>query len=199
MPSETIQDLTYYLADVCDDDHSFLDCSTTFDFIRQLKRYISLFNIEILMIIHDMFKSFAVKKSVQKYKQQLDTFLSSTSIKQLKDAFQSHTSPPNNVESITMKLDESRADATLAALKKLAYHLFGISSKTLILFEVGAGCITITWLAPMAVVPILKRKAAQHSPATLSRLGVLEFVIGLKVISPEYQGLKSFFPIQVYH
>ena len=125
---------------------------------------------------------------MQRYKQQLDKFLSSTSVKQLKDAFQSQTELPSDVESITMKLDERRAEATLTALKKLAYHLFGISSKTLVLSGVGAGCMVITWLAPMAVLPILKKNAKQHSPATLLKLGVLKLVIALDVILPEYQG-----------
>ena len=191
LSSEALEDLKYCLFDLCHDDQSFLDCSSTAALVQQLKRYISLFNIEILMIILDKFDSSTVEESVQKYKQQLDIFLSNTSIKQLKDAFQSQTPLPNDVESVTMKLDESRAEATLTSLKKLAYYLFGINSNTLILFEVRAGCIAIRWLVPMAVVPILKKKVEQHSLATLSRLGVLELVIGLKVTSPEYQGYKA--------
>ena len=183
-----LKDLTHYLLDLCDENHFFQDRPTTDRFIWQLKRRISIFNIDILMILLKKFKSSAVKKTVQKYKQQLDAFLSSTSITQLKDVFQSQRPLPTDFDSLTMKLDESKAEATLAALKKLAYHLFGISSKTLILFKVGAGCITIKWLAPMVVVPILRKKAEHLSPATISRLGVLELVIGLNVTSPKYQG-----------
>ena len=187
LSSETFQNLLYFSADVCDDDH-LLDCSSVPTFVCYFKRYISLFNIKFLMLIYEKFESSTVEESVQKYKQHLDAFLSSTSIQQLKDAFQCQTSLPNDVESITMKLVETESELTLANLKKLAYHLFGISSKTMILFRVGRGCVAIRWLAPMAVVPSLRKKAEQHSPATLSRLGVLEFVIGLKVTSPEYQG-----------
>ena len=187
LSSKTFQNLIYFSADVCDDDH-LLDCSSVPAFVRHFKRYISLFNIKILMVIYEKFKSSTVEESVQKYKQQLDAFLSSTSIKQLKDAFQCQTSLPRDVESITLKLEETKSEYTLATLKKLAYHLFGITSKTMILFGVGQGCVAIRWLAPMAVVPILRKKAEQHSPEILSRLGVLELVIGLKVTSPEYQG-----------
>lgn len=182
LSSETLQDVKFYLYDLCDDDDSFLRCSSIVAIVEQRKRYISMFNIETLIISLNVFKlSLRVKKSVRKYKKQLDVFLSDTSVQQLKDAFEQQTPLKSDFETITLKLDK-KEPLKLLALKKLAYHIFGISSKTMILFDFRSGCITVTWLAPNAVVPILKKNAWQHSPAALEMLGVLEVVIGAQVV-----------------
>ena len=92
----------------------------------------------------------------------------------------------SQLETIVVKLDKS---TTLKALEKLMYHFFGIHYKACIHCGTGTGCVRVTWVVPMSLVPILREKAEQLSPEYLASKGVLELVIGLR-IAP-HEGLHS--------
>ena len=185
--SERMKLLRFYLYDLCED-QSFLDCSSPEAIVEQLKRYISMFSIDLLHIIIVKFNEF--QEAVQEYDKFRQKFLSNTAVHELKDAFNKQAPLESSVESITLKLKEMGADFTLKALRKLACHLFGISYKAMILFDVRAGCIAVTWAAPVSLVPMLRKNIEQcHSLIDLQRLGVLELVIGHWIVTPEYQGV----------
>ena len=128
-----------------------------------------------------------VKCSVEQYKQHLDEFLSSTSVKEFKETLQTRIVNPKSFECITLKLDEGRGCDTLKKLKQLVYHFFGNISKAFIHCEVCAGCVCVTWLVPISLVPTLKTMAQQLSHEYLASRGVLELVIGLR-IAPNEEG-----------
>ena len=64
------------------------------------------------------------------------------------------------MEEITFKLDESINSNILRELKKLVHHFFG---RALIHCKTGSGCVCITWLVPVSLVPTLRTMARRHS------------------------------------
>ena len=180
--------LKTFLSDYCEE-ISIRKCSTVSSIvdqlIKQLKIYI--FNIDTLNASCEYFSSLEVNHSVEQYKQHLESFLSSTSVKELKETLQTQIVNPESVERITLKLDEGRASDTLKKLKQLVYHFFGNISRTFIHCETFAGCVCVTWLVPISLVPTLKTIAQQLSHEYLASQGVLELVIGLR-IAPSEEG-----------
>ena len=175
-----------FLSDYCDE-MSIRKCSNMIEVIdfltKELK--IHMFNIETLSGSCSLFKSRKVERSVQQYKHHLDEFLSSTKVKEFKHALDTQVDDYSKVESITLKLDEPRSDDTFKALKKLAYHIFGVSSKAMVYRDTHPGCICVTWVVPVSLVPTLRAKARQHSHVYLASQGVLELVIGLRIAPNE--------------
>ena len=180
--------LKTFLSDYCEE-FSIRKCSTVNSIvdllIEQLKIYI--FNIDTLNASCEYFSSLEVNHSVEQYKQHLDEFLSSTSIKEFKETLQTQIVNPESVERITLKLDEGRASDTLKKLRQLVFHFFGNISKTFIHCETFAGCVCVTWLVPISLVPTLRTMAQQLSHEYLASHGVLELVIGLR-IAPNDKG-----------
>ena len=124
---------------------------------KHLKIY--YFNIDTLDKSCDYFCSPEVKSSLEQYKKQLAHFLSTTSVKQFKGALKMKIVDPSKVETITIKLDESRTENTLEAIKNLIIHFFGIHYRSLIHCEIKVGCVRITWIVPLSLVPIFKRES----------------------------------------
>ena len=180
--------LKTFLSDYCEE-YSIRECSTVNSIvdllIEQLKIYI--FNIDTLNASCEYFSSLKVNHSVEQYKQHLDEFLSSTSIKEFKETLQTQIVNPESVERITLKLDEGRGSDTLKKLRQLVFHFFGNISKTFIHCETFAGCVCVTWLVPISLVPTLRTMAQQLSHEYLASHGVLELVIGLR-IAPSGEG-----------
>ena len=113
-------------------------------------------------------------------------FLSSTSVKELKDALKVHINDPSHAfESITLKLDENRNNDTLKNLEKLVYDIIGVRGRALILIRTGLGCVCVTWLVPTSLVSTIRAIAEQHSEEYLANLGVLELVIGVRIVPNE--------------
>ena len=178
--------LKTFLSDYCEES-SIRECCTVSSIvdllIQQLKIYI--FNIDTLNASCEYFSSLKVNHSVEQYKQHLNRFLSSTSVKEFKGTLQTKIVNPKNIDCITLKLDEGRASDTLKKLKQLVYHFFGNISKVFIHCETCAGCVCITWLVPISLVPTLRTMAQQLSHEYLASHGVLELVIGLRIASNE--------------
>ena len=182
--------LKRFLSDYCDE-FSIRMCSTVSEVVDQLieKLIIYIFNIDTLNASCNKFGGCKVKcsESVEQYKQHLDEFLSSTSVKEFKETLQTQIVNPKGIEYITLKLDEGRGCDTLKRLKQLVYHFFGNISKTFIHCETCAGCVCVTWLVPTSLVPTLRTTAQQLSHEYLASHGVLELVIGLR-IAPNDKG-----------
>ena len=167
------------LSDYCEES-SIRECSTVSNIVDLLidKMMIYILNIDTLKASCIKFGDCKVKCSVEQYKQHLDEFLSSTSVKEFKEALQTEIVNFKSVECITLQLDEDRACDTLKKLKQLIYHLFGNISKAFILCEVFAGCVCVTWLVPISLIPTLRTMAQQLSREYLASHGVLKLVIG---------------------
>ena len=182
--------LKRFLSDFCDEE-SIQQCPTIDRVINHLKRHLKIyiFNIDALDASCDHFYSSEVKKSLQQYKLELNSFLSSTSVKEFKGTLEMKIVDSSNVEIVTIKLDESRTENTLEVLRKLVFHFFGIHYKVLIHCGIKKGCVLITWIVPTSLIPILREKAEQLSPEYLASNGVLELVIGLRIVPNE--GLYS--------
>ena len=185
LPPSNFSKLKLYLSDFCNEKliRQCTDLCAIVDLlIEKLKIYI--FNIDTLFFSCKHFDNTDVQYSVQQYKKHLDDFFLTTHVKDFKDALQTKVSDSDSVEEITLKLIESiNHDDTLRELKKLAHYFFGINSKALILSKIGSGCVCITWLVPVSLVPTLRTMARQHSQDldSLERRGVLELVIGLRI------------------
>ena len=188
LPKAKLVKLKTFLSDYCDES-SICECSTVSSIIDLLKEklIIYLYNIDTLKASCIKFEDRKVKCSVEQYKEHLDEFLSSTSVKEFKGTLQTQRVNLKSVEYLTLKLDEGRASDTLKKLKQLVYHFFGNISKTFIHCEVCVGCVCVTWFVPISLVPTLRTMAQQLSHEYLASHGVLELVIGLR-IAPNDEG-----------
>ena len=192
---DTFYKLKLYLSDYCEE-ISIRNCSTLSDvidiLIKKLKIYI--FNIETLSAVAscDYFaiECSEMKACVEKYKYHLDDFLSKASVKEFMGTLETEITNHSIVEPVTLKLNETKIDDTLKTLKKLVYHFFGNCSKALAHSDTGEGCVCITWLVPTSLVPNLKTRAKKLSQEYLASQGVLELVIGLRIVPNE--GLYKF-------
>ena len=184
LPQSSFFKLKFFLSDFCDEKlirQCTNLCAIVDLLIESLKIYI--FNIDTLTVSCKHFDNADVQVSVQQYKKLLDNFLSTTHVKDFKDALRTKVLDCSSVEEITLKLDESVNSNTLRELKKLVHHFFGNSSRALIHCKTGSGCVCITWLVPVSLVPTLRTMARRHSQDLdyFERQGVLELVIGLRI------------------
>ena len=197
LPDDKFFNLKCFLSDFCNVS-AIRQCSTLHDVIDLLKEHLKiyLFNIDALNVSCKHFNSSDVISSVQQYRRKVSQFLSNTSIIELKGILRTKIVDSTEVETVTIKLDESRTEDTLEALRKLICHLFGNHHKALIHFRTDEGCVRVTWLVTTTLVPILREKAEQLSPEYLASKGVLELVIGLRIAPNE--GLAFNFDIHVH-
>ena len=148
--------LKLFLTEYCDVD-AIEDCSSLSKLLNFSKKglsYIYIFNVDTLIVCCKHFDTFIVKESILKYKDMLDTFFSNTSVKAFKCSLLSQRTDLHGLESVILKLDEATSQDTLKNLKKLVHHFFGNISKALIPCDFRLGCVCITWLVPMSLLPI---------------------------------------------
>ena len=145
--------------------------------IKHLKIY--MFNTHTLDACFKYFNE-TIQHSVQEYKKHLDEFLLNTTIKKFMTTLQTEVVDRTGLESIALKLDESRVDDTLKALNTFLYSFFGNCSKELNHYDSGPGCVRITWLVSTSLVPDLRAcaMAEQHTLKYFVSHGILELVIG---------------------
>ena len=192
LSKKKITELTSFLKDYFSSDRasspSICKCSTLNDVIdfmqNQLK--IWLFNVDTLIGIEEKFIGSKATSSIEQYRQHLEKFHSNTSVKEFKDALKVHIDDPSHAfESIILKLDEIRTNDTLKNLETLVYDIFGVRGRALILIRTGLGCVCVTWLVPTSLVSTMRAMAEQLPEKYLTNLGVLELVIGLRVVPNE--------------
>ena len=187
LSSSKFSKLRIFLSDLCDEKsiRQYDDLCAIVDFlVESLKLYI--FNIDTLTLSYKHFDDAKVQDSVQQYKKLLDNFLSTTHVKDFKKALRTEVSDCRSVEEITLKLDESINSNTLRELNNLVHHFFGNISRGLIHCKIDLGCVCITWLLPVSMVPTLRAIVKQRLQDPeyrdhLERKGVLELVIGLRI------------------
>ena len=189
LSSRKFTELTLFLLDYFQsDEDSICDCSTMSHVITFLQNELKIwiFNIDTLKVIKRKINNSKATSSIEQYRRCLDDFLSSTSVKDFKDALKVQINDPSHdFESIILKLDKSRTEDTLKNLKKLVYDVIGVSSKALIHIRTGIGCVCVTWIVPTSLVSTMRAMAEQRSEKYLANLGVLELVIGLRVAPNE--------------
>ena len=181
LPATSFLKLKIFLSGYCNET-LFRQCSSLCAVVDILveKLKIYLFNIDTLNASCKYFDD-TIKHSVQEYKQHLNNFLSNTTVKEFMGTLQTKVVDRTGLESVTLKLDESRVDDTLKALNMFLYRFFGNCSRALNHCETCSGCVCITWLAPLSLVPTLRAMAEQHSQEYFASEGVLELVIGLRI------------------
>ena len=188
LPSNEFYNLKIFLSDFCDE-KSIRQCDDLCAIVdvlvESLKIYI--FNIDTLTVSYQYFGDAKVQVSVQQYKERLDEFFSTTHVEDFKKALHTKVRVDcSSVEEITLKLNECINDNTLRELNKLVYHFFGTSRRRLIHYKIDPGCVCITWLLPVSMVPTLRAMVKQRLQDPeyrdhLERKGVLELVIGLRI------------------
>ena len=176
--------VTYFLSDFCEES-SICEClslSTVIDMLQK-KLKIFIFNVDALSASSKHFDNSQANQLIQQYRQRVNSFLENTRITQLwKRSLYGQMADCDYFETISVKLGERKAgEDTLKALNRLTYKFFGASSKAMILSQIN-GCKYITWLAPTAVVPTLRTAARKLSTNELARYGVLEILIGLRIV-----------------
>ena len=175
--------VTYFFSDFCEES-SICECSSLSAVIDMLqeKLKIFIFNVDALSASSKHLDNSQVNQLIQQYKQHVNNFLEKTPIKQLwKRSLCRQMADCDYFETITVKLGERKAgEDTLKALNRLAYKLFGVSSKAMILSQ-NNGCNCITWLIPMSLGPTLRSAASNLSKNELARHGVLKIMIGLQI------------------
>ena len=189
LPKEKFTELTFFLSGYCQLDEDLICiCSSLSSVIRILKRKLKIwiFNIDTLVAIKEKFNSSKATSSIEQYRQHLKEFRSSTSVREFEDALKVHINDPSHAfESIILKLDEVRTNDTLQHLEKLVYDIFGVRGRAFILIRTGMGCVCVAWLVPTSLVSTMRSIAEQRSEKYLTNLGVLELVIGLRVVPNE--------------
>ena len=187
LSDEKFSILKNFFSDYLVCEKSFQQCLTLDDIVNLLqdKLWIHPFNVNTLKTSCKHFCSSKVENSLQRYKQQLDKFLSSTSVVDFKNLLSTQMSEINDMETVTLKLDESWWTCDIRRLERLIYHFFRSCAKAFILKEVHSGCVCITWIVPTSIVPKAIVKAKQLSPEYLARKGVIELVIGLRIAPNE--------------
>ena len=187
LSKERLSRLKLFLASYCDE-KSFKKCPSPEEIVEQLKLKlkIHIFNIDTLTACCKHFRNSKVSQSIQQYKENLNTFLSTTSVEELQSSLLTdEITCLDDTEPLTLKLNETASDDTLMNLKKLVYHFFGHSSKALIIRNIHSGCVCVTWIVPASLVSTLRAKAEQLSSEYLASRGVLELVIGLRIVPNE--------------
>ena len=184
LPKKVFNKFKLFLSYICQE-NSIQECATICTVVNLLeqKLIISLFNIDILRPCCKKF--YLVSRPVQSYERQLKDFLSSTIVNDFKCSLGTELSRLKNVERVTLKLDDGSNVKTLKNLKELVYYFFSNASKALVLCETHPGCVCVTWLVPTSLVPTLRSMAEQHSHDYLASQGVLELVIGLRIVPNE--------------
>ena len=198
LPKKKFLNLKRFLSDFCDEE-SIQKCITIDCVINHLKEHLKIyiFNINVLDASWKLFCSSEVKTSVEQYQIELNSFISSTSVREFKGTLMTQIVDSSEVESVTMKLNEGVAEDTLKSLRKLVYHFVGNCQKALICYKIGSGCVCVTWVFPTSLVPILRERAEQLSPDYLASKGVLELVIGLRIAPNEglYRIVSIHYPL----
>ena len=181
---EKFHKLKLFLSGICDDVN--LQACSSFNGVVQLLKEnsrIYIFNIDILQFCYtrqELLIEGNARLVVEQYHQQLENFLSSTSVLELEDCVHS-IRHPENLERIVLKLNRTTAKDTLRYLKKLVYLFFGDTSKTLILHKIRRGCVCVTWFVPTSLVPTLKEKAEMSLEYLASEHVHIEFENGLQI------------------
>ena len=159
--------LRWFFSDFCDEE-SIKECATIDHIIDLLKKHakICIFNIDALNASCKHFGNSKVTESLKQYRQQLDHFLSNTSVEEFKGALMK-IDDSSKVETITIKLDESRTEDTLKTLRKLINDFFGIHQKAVFHYRTDEGCVCVTWVVTTMLVPILREKAEQPTNDTI--------------------------------
>ena len=187
IPEEKFIELTLFLSSYCQ--ASICHCSTLNKVIELLQENMKIwiFNIDTLIAIKKKFNSNKATSSIERYRKYLKKFCTSTSVNEFQDTLEIQiNNTSHDFDLIVLKLDKARRTKdTLQNFKKLAYHIFGVSSKALIHIRTEIGCVCVTWLVPTSLVSTMRAIAEQRSEKYLTNLGVLELVIGLRVVPNE--------------
>ena len=191
LSDKQLNNLKRFLSGFCDD-ISFKRCDSLECVVEQLQitSKISLFNIEPLTACcrcnrPPLFVT-EVRRAILNYKLQFKKFWSGISLKDFRCSLKERIHGFKGMAEVTLKLDDTAVNYTAAEIiKKLPYDLFGVSSKAMVLCEVRQGCVCAKWSVPMSLVPILSEKTEQLSPEYLASKGVLELVIGLRIVPNE--------------
>ena len=186
LPNDKFCALKSYLADFCEE-KAFRQCSKMDDVIDLLKEELKIFyfNVDVLTCSCKHFCSSKVDVSLRCYKKQLKLFFQTTTVKEFKDTLETKITDSSKVESVTLKLDENKACVTLNALKRLVYYFIGNAEKMLIHHEIRTGCVCVSWVVHSSLVSIVREKVARLSPEHLASEGVLEIVVGLRIVPNE--------------
>ena len=203
---ESLDKLTVFLSRLCKcvslKSCNSLNCVID---LLDLEKKIFLFNIEPLIAccsirpnhLYTPFFERKVCNAVLDYKELLKGFLSSFSLKSFHFSLKESLKDITGMAEVTLKLkgtDETDAGTvncdTAEILEKLPYQLFGVTSKAMLLCEVRTGCVCVTWYVPTSLVPTLREKAECLSSEYLANKGVLELVIGLRIVPNEGKGVE---------
>ena len=111
LPEEKLNRLKLFLSGFCDE-LSLKDCLSTEEIVEQLKTKlkIHIFSIDTLTACSKYFENDGVTQSIQRYKEHLDTFLSTTSVKELRSTLKT--------DAITC-LNDAEPRLTLSWMKQL--------------------------------------------------------------------------------
>ena len=198
---ESLDDLKLFLSRLCKcvSIKSCPSLNCVIDLL-EVEKKIFIFNVEPLIACcsirpNHLYKSFFESKvcsAVLEYKKLLKEFLSSKSLNNFHFSLRKSLKDIKDMAEVTLKLkDTDETDAgtvncdTADILEKLPYQLFGVTSKAMLLCEVRTGCVCVTWCFPVSLIPTLKEKAECLSPEYLANIGVLELVIGLRIVPNE--------------
>ena len=123
--------------------------------------------------------STATRKLLDQYEQQLQHFMTGTTVSQFKKLFPASATPYKlsaGKVSIKLKLQNKWDSDTLDDLTELV-NLFGVAGDNLHLSKVQEGCIAVTWLCSTAGVKDLGI-AVFEAAYSLQTRGVLQVFVG---------------------
>ena len=179
LSEKELSNLRFFLSTFCND-MSLKRCDSLECLVEllQLTSKISLFNIEPLAACCKCQLLVAeVRRVILNYKMHYKRFWLGASLRNFRCSLKERIDEFEGMAEVSLKLNNIAASNTAAEIiEKLPYELFGVSSKAMVLCKVQKGCVCITWVIPMSLIPTLKEKA-QLSPEYLASKGVLKLVI----------------------
>ena len=165
----------------------FSRCNTFQALLQQLRRnHIDTFNTYYLQRLVAYFKKDELKKPIEKYEAEKDTFLCDTKVIEFQHAVVSRVESvkPNQTAVITIRVTRTLAkDRTLKDIEELALRGFGECQRTFIRIHAKSGSVIISWFFPEALSGKLEHLARENA-SVFKDAGVQEVTVAGRVVFP---------------
>ena len=127
LSKERLSRLKLFLADYCDES-SLEDCSSPKELVKQLKDKlkIDIFNIDTLTACCEYFRDVKVSQSVQKYEEHLNTFLSTTSVKEFQSFLQTEVTSHDDALDQLVYVPTEQLSPEYLASRGASEHVIGL-------------------------------------------------------------------------
>ena len=160
--------------------------STVSDIFYHLSPLVDFLSYGLLKYIIDVFGSYALKKRIATYSNDVLVFMKKTTVKQLMEIWPGQQEIPPTFSKLRAKIDEDPSTYTLFDLDQLRKRFCsGIKLTDVVLVLIGletANSFIVEWLIPSALVPQLMESVKKLEFGFYLREPILEMTVDEKQI-----------------